>query len=575
LTSDDIWCMMILASLDDKLALIVKFNFMASELTQAIKQVCDEKRISVESVVETIELALGAAFRKDFGNKMQNIKVNFDMETGGFKVFDVKEVAEDELKAEYEKIKEERMKLAEAVAAGLAVAPAKKEEEAELEELAEGQAEVKKFNPKTMISLSEAREIKKTLNIGDELIQELLLPGDFGRMAAQTAKQVVIQKLREAERSTIFKEYQDKVGELLTGTVQRLEGRVVLVDFGNTTAVMPLEEGIRTENYQPGARFKFYVKNVEQSARGPRVIVSRAHPEILRKLFKLEVPEVASGAVQIKSIAREAGFRSKIAVFAKEENVDPIGSCVGQRGTRVQTIISELGGEKIDIIEWMNDPIKFIAKALSPAKVIRVELVETGDAGLRNQKIKKSKNQAGEDQEKSGGKTDARAGDAGEAHMREVKVYVASDQLSLAIGKEGQNVRLAAKLTGWKIDIMEDKLEDTENTEKVESPENTESIAAAAGQAASTPANSPSGLSPQVEGACLPARQGSPAGRKAQKHESTEGTIAEAVQAEDTKSTKIHKARKHKNTENAESSPMRDLPEGDAENAENIKTQKH
>ena len=574
MTSDDIWCMMILASLDDKLALIVKFNFMASELTQAIKQVCDEKRISVESVVETIELALGAAFRKDFGNKMQNIKVNFDMETGGFKVFDVKEVAEDELKAEYEKIKEERMKLAEAVAAGLAVAPAKKEEEAELEELAEGQAEVKKFNPKTMISLSEAREIKKTLNIGDELIQELLLPGDFGRMAAQTAKQVVIQKLREAERSTIFKEYQDKVGELLTGTVQRLEGRVVLVDFGNTTAVMPLEEGIRTENYQPGARFKFYVKNVEQSARGPRVIVSRAHPEILRKLFKLEVPEVASGAVQIKSIAREAGFRSKIAVFAKEENVDPIGSCVGQRGTRVQTIISELGGEKIDIIEWMNDPIKFIAKALSPAKVIRVELVETGDAGLRNQKIKKSKNQAGEDQEKSGGKTDARAGDAGEAHMREVKVYVASDQLSLAIGKEGQNVRLAAKLTGWKIDIMEDKLEDTENTEKVESPENTESIAAAAGQAASTPANSPSGLSPQVEGACLPARQGSPAGRKAQKHESTEGTIAEAVQAEDTKSTKIHKARKHKNTENAESSPMRDLPEGDAENTENIKTQK-
>jgi len=567
--------MIIAASLDDKLALIVKFNFMASELTQAIKQVCDEKRISVESVVETIELALGAAFRKDFGNKMQNIKVNFDMETGGFKVFDVKEVAEDELKAEYEKIKEERMKLAEAVAAGLAVAPAKKEEEAELEELAEGQAEVKKFNPKTMISLSEAREIKKTLNIGDELIQELLLPGDFGRMAAQTAKQVVIQKLREAERSTIFKEYQDKVGELLTGTVQRLEGRVVLVDFGNTTAVMPLEEGIRTENYQPGARFKFYVKNVEQSARGPRVIVSRAHPEILRKLFKLEVPEVASGAVQIKSIAREAGFRSKIAVFAKEENVDPIGSCVGQRGTRVQTIISELGGEKIDIIEWMNDPIKFIAKALSPAKVIRLELVETGDAGLRNQKIKKSKNQAGEDQEKSGGKTDARAGDAGEAHMREVKVYVASDQLSLAIGKEGQNVRLAAKLTGWKIDIMEDKLEDTENTKKVESPENTKSIAAAAGQAASTPANSPSGLSPQVEGACLPARQGSPAGRKAQKHESTEGTIAEAVQAEDTKSTKIHKARKHKNTENAESSPMRDLPEGDAENTENIKTQKH
>lgn len=423
---------MILASLDDKLALIIDFNSMASELTQAIKQVCEEKKIPVESVVETIESALGAAYRKDFGNKLQNIKVNFDMETGGFKVFDIKEVVEDELKAEYEKLKEERMKLAEDIAAGLVKPPEKKEEEHELEETEVGEDETKRFNPKTMVSLSEAKEIKKSVKLGEELVQELVVPGDFGRMAAQTAKQVIIQKLREAERNTIFEEYQDKIGELLNGTVQRQEGKIVLVDFGNTTAVMPIEEGIRTENYRPGARFKFYLKNVEQGPRGPRIIVSRAHPEILRKLFKLEVPEIAAGTVQIKSIAREAGSRSKIAVVAKEENVDPIGSCVGQRGTRVQTIIGELGGEKVDIIEWVEDPAKFIAKALSPAKVLRVEV----------SKGEEKKQEAGSEEE--------------EHINREAKVYVLPDQLSLAIGKEGQNVRLAAKLTGWRIDIIEE-----------------------------------------------------------------------------------------------------------------------
>lgn len=397
--------------------------------------------------METIESALGAAYRKDFGNKMQNIKVNFDMETGGFKVFDIKEVVEDELKEEYEKLKEERMKLAEAIAAGTASAPEKKEEEKELEESENGEDEVKRFNPKTMIGLTEAKEIKKSVKIGEELVQELQVPGDFGRMAAQTAKQVIIQKLREAERNTVFEEYQDKVGELLTGTVQRQEGKIVLVDFGNTTAVMPIEEGIRTENYRPGARFKFYIKNVEQSVRGPRIVVSRAHPEILRKLFRLEVPEIAAGTVQIKSIAREAGSRSKIAVMTKESNVDPIGSCVGQRGTRVQTIINELGGEKIDIIEWVEEPEKFIAKALSPAKVIKVEVHEAQAKPTKGgEKAKKEKAEEGEN---------ARLEE--EYQGREATVYVHPDQLSLAIGKEGQNVRLAAKLTGWRIDILEEK----------------------------------------------------------------------------------------------------------------------
>lgn len=413
---------------------------MASELAQAIQAVCDEKKIPLESVIATIESAIGAAYRKDFGNKMQNIKVEFNMETGAFKVFDVKEVVEDELQEEYERIKEEKMKLAEMEEQGKSEVGAKEAAKVEerIEEAREDD-EVKRFNPKTMIGLSGAKEIKKKSKIGDELVQELPVGGEFGRMAAQTAKQVVIQKLREAERATILDEYKDKVGELITGTVQRVEGRVVLVDFGNTTAVMPLEEGIRSEKYMPGARFKFYVKSVEESARGPKVIVSRTHPDILRKLFKLEVPEIASGTVQIKSIAREAGSRSKVAVMAKEDNIDPIGSAVGQRGTRVQTIINEIGGEKIDIIEWEEDPIKFIAKALAPAKIIRVEI-------KGGKEEKKDKKKEGEREEERGA-------------SREATVYVAADQLSLAIGKEGQNVRLAAKLTGWRIDIVGEKLE--------------------------------------------------------------------------------------------------------------------
>src|SRR3989338_1844297 len=320
---------------------------MASEIMQAIQQVCNDKKIPLASVIETIESALAAAYRKDFGNKLQNIKVDFEMETGDFKVYDIKEAVEDELKEEYERIKEEKMKQAESETAQTNQINQANEKATVQEEPGgfqdESEQEVKRFNPKTMISLSEAKEIDKKIKLGDKLVQRLTLSGDFGRMAAQTAKQVVIQKLREAERNIILSEYKDKIGELLSGTVQRVEGAVVLVDFGNVTAIMPLEEGISSERYSPGARFKFYIKSVEESARGPKVILSRIHPEILRKLFKLEVPEIASGTVQIKSIAREAGSRSKVAVVSKEDNVDPIGSAVGQRGTRVQTVINEIG----------------------------------------------------------------------------------------------------------------------------------------------------------------------------------------------------------------------------------------
>jgi N utilization substance protein A len=236
-----------------------------------------------------------------------------------------------------------------------------------------------------------------------------------------------------------------------------VEGKVVLIDFGNVTAVMPLEEGIRTERYLPGSRFKFYVKNVEEGMRGPKVIVSRIHSDILRKLFKLEVPEIAAGTVIIKNIAREAGSRAKIAVMTKDNNVDPIGSCVGQRGSRVQTIIGEVGGEKIDIIEWVEEPAKFIAKALAPAKIIRVELLGQEEKKSKSGKMVTAKTEeaTAEDNED---KIENQTG------QKEAKVYVAEDQLSLAIGKDGQNVRLAAKLTGWKIDLLAEKLEE----EKIE-----------------------------------------------------------------------------------------------------------
>ncbi len=338
----------------------------------AIQQICEEKNIPVSAVVETIEQALAAAYRKDFGQKNENIKVEFDPVTGGSRVFDVKLVVEG---------------------------PAEGEET---------------INEKKELLLAEAKLLKPDVEVGDEIKTELKVPADYGRMAAQTAKQVIIQRLREAEREVVFSEYKDKEGQVVIGTIQRVEGRTVFVDLGHTIAVMPYSEQIAREHYATSTRFKFYLVSVNATARGPEVIVSRTHPDIVRQLFEQEVPEIASGVVVIKAISREAGSRTKIAVYTAEANVDPIGSCVGQRGMRVQTVITQLGGEKIDIIEWSDDMRKFIAAALAPAKVQGVNLDEA-------------------------------------AHSAQVEV--AEDQLSLAIGRNGQNVRLAVKLTGWKIDI--------------------------------------------------------------------------------------------------------------------------
>jgi N utilization substance protein A len=274
----------------------------------------------------------------------------------------------------------------------------------------------KKFNPKTDIQVKEAMILKHDAKIGEEIVTDLPIPESYGRMAAQTAKQVIIQKLREMERDMVFGEFKGKEREVVSGVVQRREGRFVFVDLGKAIGLLPAEEQIFNERYNPNDRLKVYIKEVREGHKGPEIILSRRSEEILKKVFYLEIPEIANGLVEIKEVAREAGSRSKVAIWTEAENVDPVGSCVGQRGSRIQTIISELGGEKIDIIEYNEDPAKFIANALAPAKVVSIDLEEAEHKAI---------------------------------------VKVASDKLSLAIGKNGQNVRLAARLTGWKIDIIE------------------------------------------------------------------------------------------------------------------------
>ena len=406
-----------------------------SDITQAIKQICDEKGISYDSVMETIKAALGAAYRKDFGNKLQNIQVEFDPETMKLEVYDVKTVVEDVpeeelLKAEGENAEEPKPQVIKK-AEEEAVATSDDSPSTALGAEPDG-SEKKHFNPKTEIQLKDAKAIKKSHKIGDVMQTKLEVPGSFGRMAAQTAKQVIIQKLREAERETVFNEFKNKENIILVGTVQRREGRMVFIDLGKATALLPMEEQIAREPYNPGDHLKVLVAAVNKTTKGPGIIVSRTRPELVAKFFEMEIPEIANGTVQIKGIAREAGSRTKIAVYTEQENIDPIGSCIGQRGARVQTIISELKGEKIDIILYSDNAEEYISNALKPAKISSISTNK---------------------------------------EMKSAVVRVPEDQLSLAIGKSGQNVRLAARLTGWKIDIETDKGEKAKTeTGETESP---------------------------------------------------------------------------------------------------------
>ncbi|KKS26524.1 MAG: NusA antitermination factor [Parcubacteria group bacterium GW2011_GWA2_42_11] len=376
----------------------------------AIDQICEEKGISKEKVIETIEMAIAAAYKKDFGKKGQNIRAKFDLVSGRADIFQVKQVLDESMIKSDEEIAAEE----EAIAKGepRPIAPRHQRGEAILPENEEKKV---RFNAEKHIMIDEAKKEKKGIKVGEELWSPLESKGDFGRIAAQTAKQVIIQRIREAEREAVFGEYKTKEGEVVSGVVQRVERGAVFIDIGKTVGILFPEEQIVGEFYRPGQRTRVLILEVQKDVKGPGIILSRTHAKMVAKLFELEVPEIASGAVEIKFIAREAGSRTKIAVAAKEEKVDPIGSCVGQKGTRVQAIINELGGEKIDIIEWSADAAKFIAHALAPAKVLNVAVDENN---------------------------------------RMASVEVPEDQLSLAIGKRGQNVRLAAKLTGWKIDVV-------------------------------------------------------------------------------------------------------------------------
>ena len=343
---------------------ITKEKNGGKEFLQTLKELAYEKGIDEELLFETIEAALISAYKRNFSSE-QNVRISLSRETGEFHVFAIKEVVE-EVKSD---IKE--------------------------------------------ISLAQARAISPDYAVGD-VVEIEMTPANFGRIAAQTAKQVVMQRLRDAERGIVYKEYENRSSDIVTGIVQRVEGRNVFVDIGRAEAVLMATEQMPTEEYNYGDTLRAYIIEVKNMMRGPQIILSRTHPGLLKKLFELQVPEIQEGVVEIKSIAREAGSRSKVAVASLEERVDPIGACVGPHYMRVQAVVDELAGEKIDIVKWSDDPATYIANSLNPAKVISVAVNEA-------EKVS--------------------------------RVIVPDYQLSLAIGKEGQNARLAAKLTGWKIDI--------------------------------------------------------------------------------------------------------------------------
>jgi N utilization substance protein A len=385
-------------------------------LNPLIHQIAEDRGLPEEKIIEAVEAALAAAYKKEYGKKTQIIKAKLDPQTGEVNFWQVKIVVSPEQLL--------------------------KPEEEEQEIVEEGKI---KFNPDKHILLEEAKLIKPDVQPGDEITFPLEAKEDFGRIAAQTAKQVILQKLHELEKSNIIEEFKDKENKIVSGTIQRIERNIIYVDLGKTFGVLFPNEAIPGEHYRIGDRKKFYVLRLENKGGSPVIILSRSHPKFVSKLFEMEVPEISEGIVEIKSISREAGSRTKIAVASNDENVDPVGSCVGQKGTRVATIIDELNGEHIDIIPYSEEPAKYVADALGPAKVKDTEIFP---------------------------------------ERREIRVFVPPDQISIAIGKNGQNVRLAAKLTGWKIDVRSQMnpnetiaggtAEATDNEEKENQPEETE-----------------------------------------------------------------------------------------------------
>lgn len=371
------------------------------ELAKIVRMLAEEKKIDEKKIIEVIEASLAAAYRKEYGHKGMAVKATLDLKTGEVNFEQIKTVVDETTV----KIVEE----AEGEEGGSSETSSTQERTAGQEE----EGELPRYNSDRHIFLEEAKKIKKEAKLGDEISFPLESPKEeFGRIAAQTAKQNILQRLREVERESITEEFKDKEETILSGVVRRFERGSVFVDLGRAEGVMFSSESIPGEHYRIGERLKFFVVAVQSEGRGAGIVLSRKHPKFISKLFENEVPEIGDGTVEIKAIAREAGSRTKIAVFSNDDSVDAVGSFVGQRGTRVMAVNNEIGQEKLDIIEWSENPETFVTHALSPAKVTRVEMGE----------------------------------------RREVKVFVPEDQLSLAIGRGGQNVRLAAKLTGLKID---------------------------------------------------------------------------------------------------------------------------
>ncbi len=360
-------------------------------INSVVQQLEEERGIPKEKTLEAIALALATAYKKEYGKKGQIVRASFDENSGAVEFWQVKIVVDREQ----------------------VIMEGDPEPEESLKDTHVDDIKIR-FNPEQHMLLEDAKRIKKDVQVGDELVFPLETKADFGRIAAQTAKQIIIQKIREAEKVSVMSEYGQKEGDIVAGTVERVERGTVFVDMGRAMGVIPYEEQIPSERWKTGDRIRAYLYAVEESPKGIVLKLSRAHPQFLAKLFETEAPEIAQGIVEIKSIAREAGSRSKIAVITHDAHIDPIGSLVGQRGVRVSTVTSELSGEKIDIVEWNEDPALFIEESLSPAEVISIEIDENDHRAI---------------------------------------VTVSSDEQSLAIGKGGQNVRLAAKLTGWKIDI--------------------------------------------------------------------------------------------------------------------------
>ncbi len=373
-------------------------------MKSALEQLEQERKIPRDKIIDAIEQALAAAYKKDYGKKGQIIRAKIDIDSGEMEFYQVKIVVDESL-----------------------VRMPKDEEEGEEEEIAEDDNRVR-FNEEHHILIEDAKKIKNGVKLEEEIIFPLENKDDYGRIAAQTAKQVIIQKIREAERSAIVDEYGSKEGEIINGVVQKIERGIVYIDFNRATGIILPEEQIPGEFYRAGERIKAYLYSVEETPRGVNLKLSRTHPQLIEGLFAQEAPEIAGGIVEIKSIAREAGSRSKIAVYSNDEHVDPVGSCVGQKGVRVSTVMNELGGEKIDIIPWSADPATYISSAISPANVLDIQVFEQEHKAI---------------------------------------IDVANDQLSLAIGKGGQNVRLAAKLTGWRIDIKGMEAENTPVNEEL------------------------------------------------------------------------------------------------------------